>query len=59
MYWAISAMLLVLWGLGMITARMVGVWLHLFLVFALVSTLLAVMSTARRGRLAPARARRW
>lgn len=57
MYWAISTMLLVLWGLGMVTARMTGPWLHLFLVFALVSASLAVMSTGRRARLAPARAR--
>lgn len=53
MYWAISVMLLGLWALGMVTARMTGMWLHLFLAFAAVSTLLAVMSTARRARLAP------
>lgn len=53
MYWAISVMLLGLWALGMVTARMTGMWLHLFLALAAVSTLLAVMSTARRARLAP------
>lgn len=58
MFWAISVMLLVLWAMGMITARMTGPWLHLFLVYALVSAILAIVSTGRRARLSPARERR-
>ena len=47
MLWTISAILLVLWVLGMISGSTMGYWVHLLLLFALVSLILAV---ARRGR---------
>lgn len=52
MLWTITAILLVLWALGLITGSTVGLWVHLLLVFGLVTLVLAVVSSARvaRGR---------
>ncbi len=50
MLWTITLILFVLWVLGMVSGSTMGWWVHLLLVFALVSLVLAVM---RRGR-APA-----
>jgi hypothetical protein len=47
MLWTITAILLVLWILGLITGSTVGLWVHLFLVFGLVSLALAVVGSAR------------
>jgi hypothetical protein len=47
MLWTITVILFVLWVLGMISGSTVGAWVHLLLVFALVSLVLAV---ARQGR---------
>lgn len=47
MLWTITVILFVLWVLGMISGSTVGAWVHVLLVFALVSLVLAV---ARHGR---------
>jgi hypothetical protein len=52
MLWTITAILLVLWILGLVTGSTVGLWVHLLLLFGLVTLVLAVMGSARvaRGR---------
>lgn len=47
MFWTMSIILLVLWALGMISGSTEGLWVHLLLVFAVVTLILAV---ARQGR---------
>lgn len=47
MYWTISIILFVLWSLGMISGSTEGHWVHLLLIFALVTLTVAV---AQRGR---------
>lgn len=47
MLWAIAAILFVLWVLGMVSGATLGLWVHLFLLFALVSVVLAVASRGR------------
>jgi hypothetical protein len=47
MLWTITLILAVLWLLGMVSGSTMGYWVHLLLVFALVSLILAV---AKRGR---------
>ncbi|MGQ0504628.1 MAG: lmo0937 family membrane protein [Myxococcaceae bacterium] len=47
MLWTITLILFVLWVLGMVSGSTMGLWVHLLLLFALVSLILAV---ARRGR---------
>ena len=47
MLWTMAMILLVLWVLGMVSGASLGMWIHLFLVFALVTVVLAV---AHRGR---------
>lgn len=47
MLWTMTAILLVLWALGLITGSTVGLWVHLLLVFGLVTLVLAVVSSAR------------
>jgi hypothetical protein len=49
MFWTITVILLVLWVLGMTAGSTVGMWVHLMLVFALVSMVLALVSGARRS----------
>jgi hypothetical protein len=50
MLWTITLILFVLWVLGMVSGSTMGFWVHLLLLFAVTSLILAV---ARRGR-APA-----
>ncbi len=47
MFWAIAAILFVLWGLGVISGAAVGAWVHLLLLFGLVSLIAAVVSRGR------------
>ncbi|HYO51912.1 MAG TPA: lmo0937 family membrane protein [Archangium sp.] len=47
MYWTMSAILFVLWVLGLISGSTEGRWVHLLLIFSLVTLILAL---ARRGR---------
>jgi hypothetical protein len=49
MLWTVTVILLVLWVLGMVSGASLGWWIHLFLLFALVSVILAV---ANRSKLA-------
>lgn len=49
MFWTMAIILLVLWILGMVSGAALGWWIHLFLLFALVSLILAV---AQRPKLA-------
>ena len=46
MLWTITVILLVLWALGLVSGTAVGSWIHVLLVLAVVSLILAVM---RRG----------
>jgi hypothetical protein len=46
MLWTITVILLVLWALGLVSGSAVGSWVHVLLVLAVVSLVLAVM---RRG----------
>jgi hypothetical protein len=47
MFWTIAVILTVLWVLGMASGATLGMWVHVLLVFALISVVLAV---AQRGR---------
>jgi hypothetical protein len=47
MLWTIAVILMVLWVLGMVSGASLGLWVHVFLVLALVAVVLAV---ANRGR---------
>ena len=47
MYWTMSAILLVLWVMGMLTGSTEGRWVHLLLLFAMTTLILAL---ARQGR---------
>jgi hypothetical protein len=46
MLWTITIILLVLWALGLVSGTAVGGWVHILLVLAVISLILAVM---RRG----------
>jgi hypothetical protein len=46
MLWTITVILLVLWVLGLVSGAAVGQWVHILLVLAVLSLILAVM---RRG----------
>jgi hypothetical protein len=46
MLWTITVILLVLWALGIASGSAIGAWIHILLVLAVVSLILAVM---RRG----------
>jgi hypothetical protein len=46
-FWTMGAILFVMWVLGLVSGSTEGAWVHLLLLFALVSLLLAV---SRRGR---------
>jgi hypothetical protein len=46
MLWMLTVLLLVLWLLGMVSGYTVGSWIHLLLVLALVSVVIAMI---RRG----------
>ena len=49
MLWTITVILFVLWVLGLVSGAQMGLWVHLLLLFALVSLVLAL---ARKGRTA-------
>jgi hypothetical protein len=46
MLWTITVILVVLWALGLVGGGTIGSWIHILLVLAVVSLILAVM---RRG----------
>jgi hypothetical protein len=46
MLWTITVILLVLWALGLASGSALGAWVHILLILAVVSLLLAVI---RRG----------
>ncbi len=48
MAWTITLILMVLWVLGLVSGAKLGWWIHLLLVFALASLVLAVASGGRR-----------
>ncbi|WP_224366663.1 lmo0937 family membrane protein [Hyalangium versicolor] len=48
MFWTMSIILFVLWSLGMISGSTEGYWVHLLLIFALVTLTLAVVQRGRR-----------
>ncbi len=47
MLWTMAIILLVLWGLGLVSGAQLGLWVHLFLLLSLVCWVLAM---AQRGR---------
>jgi hypothetical protein len=49
MMWTIAVILLVLWVLGMVSGAHLGLWIHLFLVLALLALILALAHTGRYG----------
>ena len=46
MLWTITVILLVLWAIGMVSGSTLGAWVHILLLLAVVSLILAVI---RRG----------
>ena len=50
MLWMITALLLVLWLLGMVSGYTVGSWIHILLVLAVISV---AISLFRRGTAEP------
>ncbi|MDY7233240.1 lmo0937 family membrane protein [Hyalangium rubrum] len=48
MFWTMSIILFVLWALGMTTGSTEGYWVHLLLLFAVVTLILAVSKRSRR-----------
>lgn len=51
MLWMVTALLLVLWLLGMVSGYTVGAWIHVLLIFAIILLAIAVV---RRGTSHPA-----
>lgn len=51
MLWMITALLLVLWLLGMVSGYTVGAWIHVLLVLAIIAVVIALI---RRGTGNPA-----
>ena len=49
MFWMMSAILFVLWALGLVSGSTEGQWVHLFLLFSMVTLVLAVMQRGRRA----------
>ena len=47
MLWTMAVILLVLWVLGMVSGASLGVWIHLFFLFALVALILAAAQRAK------------
>ena len=47
MLWTIAIILMVLWFLGLLSGGTVGVWVHLLLLFSLVSFALAFVHGSR------------
>lgn len=50
MFWTISAILLVLWALGLVSGSTEGQWVHLLLAFSLVNATLGLLTLGMRGR---------
>ena len=50
MLWLLTVLLLVLWLLGVVSGYTLGAWIHLLLILALVSVVIAVI---RRGTSEP------
>ncbi|HVE82637.1 MAG TPA: lmo0937 family membrane protein [Myxococcales bacterium] len=48
MLWTISAILFVLWVLGLVSGGTAGLWIHLLLAFAVASLVLAVATSLPR-----------
>ncbi len=46
MLWTITIILLVLWAIGLVSGSTLGSWVHLLLILAVISLILAVI---RRG----------
>lgn len=51
MAWMVTALLFALWVLAFISGATLGYWVHLLLVFALVSLIVAVAGMASRRKL--------
>ena len=47
MLWTLAVLLIVLWGLGLVTSYTMGGFIHLLLVFALVAVLIRVIQGRR------------
>lgn len=47
MLWAIAVIMLILWGLGLITAHTMGGFIHILLVIAIVMVLVRVIQGRR------------
>ena len=47
MLWTITVILLVLWALGLVSGSAIGSWVHILLVLAVVSLLIAVIGRGR------------
>ncbi len=47
MLWTVAVLLIVLWGLGLVTSYTMGGFIHLLLVFALVAVLVRVIQNRR------------
>ena len=47
MLWTLAVLLIVLWGLGLVTSYTMGGFIHLLLVFALVAVLVRVIQGRR------------
>ena len=47
MLWTLAVLLIVLWGLGLVTSYTMGGFIHLLLVFALVAVLVRVIQNRR------------
>jgi hypothetical protein len=49
MFWAMAIILLALWTLGLASGAVLGPWIHLMLVLALLAFALATVSAWRRA----------
>lgn len=52
MYWTMSAILMVMWAIGLLTGSTEGRWVHLLLIFSMVTFILALTRRGGRGSLA-------
>ncbi|MCP3060077.1 lmo0937 family membrane protein [Myxococcus fulvus] len=48
MYWTMGMILLVLWGTGLTVGSTEGYWVHLLLLFALLTFVVGVVARGRR-----------
>jgi Family of unknown function (DUF5670) len=48
MLWTLTILLVLLWALGLISGYTLGSWIHLLLILAIVSLILAVMRDGGR-----------